>query len=102
MKIEWEEKDLKFIKQIKKGVYDNDINRLTFFTGSNPNKDETFMMEFKVTDAVLANHFLSEIFFPYHKLVEEFGIDIVSIGHKSKESFKDDLKQKIIDLIEKM
>ena len=100
MKIEWEEDDLKLIKNAREGICD--INRLTLFVGPNPNKDETFSIEFKVTNAILANIFLGEIFYPHRKLVENFGINIVSIGHTSKESFKNDLKQKINDLIDKM
>ena len=98
MKIEWEENDLRFIEDIKQGKHD--INRLTFFTGPNPNNDQNFIIKFKVTDAVLANQFLFSIFYPHHKLVEKFGIDIIAIGHDFEQSFKDQMKEKLIKAVD--
>ena len=99
MKIEWDEIDLKFIDAIKKGEYNNEINRLTTYTGTNPG-DTTFAIKFKVTDPILANMFLFELHDPNRsdELKEKFGIDIRSIGFDDVEEMKDEIKNKLMQI----
>ena len=99
MKIEWDEVDLKFIDAIKKGEYDNEINRLTTYTGTNPG-DTTFAIKFKVTDPILANMFLFELNDSNRsdELKEKFGINIQSIGFDDVEEIKNSIRDRLMQI----
>lgn len=99
MKIEWDEVDLKFIDAIKKGEYDNEINRLTFFTGTNPG-DSLFTIKFNVTDPILANQFLFELFDLNGKgeLKEKFGIVTQSIGFDDVDEIKKSIRDRLMQI----